>query len=176
MDNWASREDIGSERYLSLNVNKDLADIADWDIYLISLAEQVSLKSKDPSTRVGAVIAGQEHQVLSTGFNGFPIGVQDDIDERYDRPQKYEWTAHAEFNAIQLAARHGTELQGSTLYMNYEPTPCTTCTKAIIQAGIGEVVGPDRPFPGQRTETFDISETMLEEAGVERRTVEYADR
>lgn len=164
-------EDVGSVRKVQVPVQDCFES---WDHYLISLAQQVSLKSRDPSTKVGAVVVGEDNQILSAGFNDFPIGVEH-REERYERPQKYERVVHAEQNAVLLAARHGTELRDARLYMNFEPTPCTGCTKSIIQAGIKEVVGPDREFPGQRTETFHISEEMMKEAGVERRIVEYED-
>ena len=85
----------------------------DWDNYFISISSEVSKKSKDPSTKVGAVIVGRNNGIVSTGFNGFPIGVYDKtdnngggfIEDRYERPAKYKYTVHADANAICLAAK-----------------------------------------------------------------------
>ena len=74
--------------------------VPNWDEYFMKMAEHVKTKSKDRSTQVGAVIVGEGHVVLSVGYNGFPRGVNDDIDSRYERPAKYMWTEHAERNAI----------------------------------------------------------------------------
>lgn len=124
--------------------------------------------SSDTSTKVGAVIVGEDNEILSAGYNGFPRGVVESID-RKERPMKYLYTEHAERNAIYNAARAGIRLKGSTLYMNYYPLPCADCARAIIQAGIVRIIGPDIPFPGvgqQWKEHMQESETMLREAGV----------
>lgn len=150
----------------------------DWEKYYIDMAEFISQKSKDRSTKVGCVIVGPDFEVRSTGYNGFPRGVNDEADERHDRPTKYDYTEHAERNAIYNAARVGIPLKGCTLYLNWEPCPCTDCTRAIIQSGIIRVVGPDRPFgkPGTHwQDNFIHSVNMLDEAGIERVTViDYA--
>ena len=88
----------------------------DWDEYFIKIAETVRLKSKDPSSQIGAVIIGLENQIISTGYNGFPrkVGEQE---ERWQRPLKYEYVCHAEVNSIYNAARHGIALRGTTLYL-----------------------------------------------------------
>jgi dCMP deaminase len=105
--------------------------------YFLNLAKAVSTGSKDQSTQVGAVIIGPNKEIRSTGFNGFPIGVNDLAGERHLRPTKYKFTEHAERNAIFLAARHGTPLDGCSLYCTLPP--CADCARAIIQAGIKKV-------------------------------------
>jgi dCMP deaminase len=105
--------------------------------YFLNLAKAVSTGSKDRSTQVGAVIIGPNKEIRSTGFNGFPIGVNDLAGERHLRPAKYKFTEHAERNAIFLAARHGTPLDGCSLYCTLPP--CADCARAIIQAGIKKV-------------------------------------
>lgn len=169
----------------------------EWDYFFYHLAKEVSTKSKDPSTKVGCVIVGPSHEVRTIGYNGFPRGVREHIEvpkdekaqrellkqspdyqflldpERWDkRPEKYSWVEHAERNAIYNAARMGTSLEGCTAYLNWLPTPCADCTRAIIQAGIVRIVGPDIPFPGagcgEHYHTATIEETMLKEAGVQR--------
>jgi dCMP deaminase len=137
------------------------------------MAEFVSSKSKDPSTKVGCVIAGEDNEILSTGFNGFARGIDETIRSRWQRPDKYKWVIHAESNAIANAARVGVSLKGSTLYMNYTPkdTLCDTCAPLIIQAGIVKIVGPNIDFPGNSTAPYDvvgIPNEMLTEAGLER--------
>ena len=137
-----------------------------WHDYFISLAEQVALKSKD-STKVGAVIVGPtHHEIRSVGFNGFPRGVDETIASRWERPTKYLYVEHAERNAILNAARIGIPVHGCHLYLNWEPTPCTDCAKAVIQAGITTLIGPRRPFPKNRDWSFEVSQTMLTEAGI----------
>jgi dCMP deaminase len=146
-----------------------------WDEYFISIAKLVSTKSKDRSTKVGAVIVGPNKNIVSTGFNGFPRGVNDNGNERHERPAKYRWTEHAERNAIYNAARHGIVLEGASLYLNWEPCPCSDCARAIIQSGIKEVIGPNIPFGGvgsHWSEDAEVSKQMLAEAGV-KRTIIY---
>jgi dCMP deaminase len=120
----------------------------EWDEYFLGIARAVSLKSKDRSVQVGAVVVGHDHEIRSTGFNGFPRWVRDDIEERHERPAKYIFTVHAEENSVLNAARIGTPLKGCSLYLNFIPPPCNQCTRAIIQAGIIEVIGPPDIFPG----------------------------
>ena len=146
-----------------------------WDEYYIKMAEHIATKSKDPSTQVGCVIVGPDHEVRSTGFNGFPRGVVENTPTRWERPEKYEWVEHAERNAVYNAARVGVPLKGCTAYLNWEPHPCVNCAKAFIQAGIIEVVGPNIPFPSHSGTDwkFDISCIMMDEAGVEYRGVAW---
>lgn len=99
--------------------------------------------------------------------------------ERWQRPMKYDFVEHAERNAVYNAARIGIPLNGCRAYLNWEPIPCKECTKAFIQAGIVEVIGPDIDFPshgsGKKEETWkmSISETMMSEAGVTYRRVPW---
>lgn len=167
----------------------------DWDTYFVEMAELVSTKSKDPSTKVGAVIVGPGNEIVSTGFNGFPRGVREHeiklVDpfqgimvldkERLDkerwekRPEKYQWVEHAERNAIFNAARYGIKTEGCRMYLNWLPIPCSDCTRAIIQAGIVEIIGPTRPFTGKGEGAHyhcgEIEQTMLNESGVTIREV-----
>lgn len=141
-----------------------------WDKYFIDIAETVRLKSKDPSTKVGAVIVGPEQQIISTGYNGFPRGVYD-YDERWERPAKYAYVVHAELNAILNAARHGIALRDCDLYLvGFGPptVPCTNCAKAIIQVGIKKVIGKSyKPAPENWMDSLDRAREMLDESNVE---------
>jgi len=126
-----------------------------WDKFYIGLADQWAAKSKDRSTKVGAVIVGPDHEQRSSGFNGFPRKVDDTVDCRHDRPLKYDFTVHAETNAIYNAARMGTSTNGCVLYLNWWPWPCPNCAGAIIQSGIHTVIGPDRPFRSNTAVTLE---------------------
>ena len=141
-----------------------------WPAYFLNMVELVAAKSKDRSTKVGAVIVGPDLEVRSTGYNGFPRGVDDEVEDRHERPAKYLWTEHAERNAIYNAARMGTSLRGCTLYLMYGPCPCADCARATIQAGITRIVVPaNRPFPGKGQQweaNFLVAREMLFEAGV----------
>jgi len=108
-----------------------------WDDYFINLAFVVAQKSKDPSTKVGAVIVGKANNILSTGYNGFCRGADDNNQALWERPEKYFWVAHAESNAVYNAARHGVALENSKIYVT--GCPCMECAKAIVQSGIAEV-------------------------------------
>lgn len=114
-----------------------------WNKKFIGLAKFVAEWSKDRSTKVGCVIVGKNHQVLSVGYNGFPRGVDDEVETRHERPAKYKWTEHSERNGIYNAARTGTALEGSTIYLNWYP--CADCARAIIQSGIQKVVCGQKP-------------------------------
>jgi dCMP deaminase len=105
------------------------------DSIFLAIAETVKLKSKDLSTQIGAVIVGKDNEVLSTGYNSFPRGLDDNLKERQERPEKYFWMVHAELNAILNAARVGTKLKDSTIYIT-SGIPCVDCAKAIVNAGI----------------------------------------
>ena len=141
-----------------------------WDSYMHELVKVIAMKSKDPSTQVGCVITTKDHQILATGFNGFPRGVNENIEERWDRPLKYDLIEHAERNAIYHAARHGVSLRGATAYLNWYP--CKDCTKGIIQAGIDEIVVDAIPRDKDDDWGFKLSKLMLEEAGVKVRPYE----
>lgn len=152
----------------------------DWDRWFIKMAMLAAEKSKDRSTKVGCVLVGEDNEVLSIGFNGFPRGVDDSIEERYERPQKYEWTEHSERNAIYNAARQGIRLKGSRAYFAWMSPPCADCTRALIQAGIVELIMPDIPFPGVGNGSFYSTEgtapVMLKETGIPMRVIKWEDK
>lgn len=141
-----------------------------WDRRFLDLADHISAWSKDSSTKVGCVIVDTSKRVRSLGYNGFPVGVNDDVEERQQRPEKYLWTEHAERNAIYTAARTQTNLEDCILYCNY--LPCADCARAIIQTGISCVVYKHENVNGAKESsnweaTKSISKRMLKEAGVE---------
>ena len=103
------------------------------------LAKEISTWSKDPSTKVGAVVVGEHGQLLSQGYNGFPRGIKDSDERLNNRERKYELVVHAEMNAIYNASLNGVSLADSTLYVYGLPI-CNECAKGIIQVGIKKVV------------------------------------
>ena len=141
-----------------------------WDRRFLELAKHISEWSKDPSTKVGCVVVGADREIRSTGFNGFPRGIEDDLDRLEDRDRKYPLICHAEENAIMHAARIGVSLKGNTAYVTWPP--CSRCTRSLIQAGLNEVVFPaDVDIPERWQADFDISMGMMEDAGITARKV-----
>ena len=110
----------------------------EWDRYFLNIAEQVKEKSKDKRTHIGEVIVGKDNEIVSTGYNSFPRGINDNIEERQERPEKYYWIEHAERNAIYNAARIGVSLRESTMYLTCG-IPCSDCAKGIISSGIKRI-------------------------------------
>lgn len=108
-----------------------------WDLRLLNLARHIADWSKDPSTKVGAVIADADYRIMGHGYNGFPRGVKDTQERLNDRAQKYPLVVHAELNAILNSSTH--QLRGTTLYCWPLPV-CPECAKAIAQMGIRRVV------------------------------------
>lgn len=136
-----------------------------WDRRFIDLALHISNWSKDPSTKVGCVVVGADREIRSTGFNGFPRGIEDSIERLEDREMKYPLICHAEENAIMHAARIGISLKDCVAYVTWPP--CTRCARSLIQAGVVEVVFPkDIEIPERWVEDFDRSLSMMKEAGV----------
>jgi dCMP deaminase len=142
-----------------------------WDRKYLALALHVASWSKDPSTKVGSVIVGPTNEVRSLGFNGFPRGVNDDVPERWLRPEKYFWCEHGERNAVYNAARMGVSTMASTLYVTSYPAkfgPCDDCARAIIQSGIARLVTEPPAGDLERwAVSFKRGSDMLKEAGVE---------
>ncbi len=143
-----------------------------WDQRFLDLAFHIAGWSKDPSTKVGCVVVGEDREIRSTGFNGFPRGIADDSERLEDRNQKYPLICHAEENAIMHAARIGMSLKGCMAYVTWPP--CTRCARSLIQAGVVEVIYPAScDIPERWAQDFDMSTGMMNEAGVQIRPVEY---
>lgn len=140
--------------------------MADWNKRFISVAQLVASWSKDKNRKVGAVIVDSGNRIISTGYNGFPSGINDDIDSRHERPAKYLFTEHAERNAIYSAANHGIKTGGCTIILEW--FPCADCARGIIQSGIKKVICGVPDFTDDRWgESFKASSEMFEEAGIE---------
>lgn len=135
------------------------------DIFFLGVAKQFSTRSRDTSTKVGAVIVDRHQNLRSEGWNGFPRKVDDSVIERYSRPIKYLWTEHAERNAIYSAARAGVALDGCTIYCTH--APCADCARAVIQAGIARFVYPFQTVLPTYVESTKVAFQMLDESKVE---------
>ena len=138
-----------------------------WIKRFAALTHTTKLWSKDQSTQVGAVIVDETKRVLSMGYNGIPQGVNDDFDERHERPAKYFFFEHAERNAIFTAGRNGVSLQDSTIFCSM--FPCADCARAIIQSGITAVYS-SAPDNNRWNESHQAALLMFMEANVK---VEY---
>jgi dCMP deaminase len=141
-----------------------------WHKRFLELAKHISQWSKDPSTKVGAVIVNGLGQVVGMGYNGFARGVIDSAERLNDRPMKYKLVVHAEQNAIIQAghaARHGTIYVWPSF--GY-PNICVDCAKFAIQAGIkdgwGYAVEGDNPKFASWQESLKLANEMFIEAGV----------
>ena len=136
----------------------------DWNDYFMGLAHLSAMRSKDPSTQVGAVIVDERKRVVSIGYNGMPYGCDDD-EFAWEREgqfldTKYPYVVHAELNAILNAPR---PVIGCTIYVSL--FPCNECAKAIIQSGIKCIVYEDDKYAD--TDATKASKRMLLSAGVE---------
>lgn len=143
-----------------------LDELRKWDIRFLELAQFYAQYSKDPSTKVGAVIVDHNRVVRGMGYNGFPRGVKDSPERYENRELKYKLVVHAELNAILNATG---SVQDCSLYVwptLMVPPVCPECCKAVIQSGIKRVIG----WRGETQERWQdmaaFSELMLREAGV----------
>lgn len=132
-----------------------------WDHRFLQLAKLVSGWSKDPSTKVGAVISDINNRVVSIGYNGFPKSIIDN-GRLFDRETKYKMIVHGEMNAILFANR---SLHDCTLY-TYPFMPCPRCASMIIQAGIKRIVSYENKSDRWESE-FEISRELFKEANIE---------
>ena len=139
-------------------------DYITWDEYFMSVAYLAGMRSKDPSSQVGACIVSEDNKILSMGYNGFPKDCSDDefpwARQGDELNTKYFYVVHSELNAI-LNYRGGS-LEGAKLYVTL--FPCNECAKAIIQVGIAELVYADDKYNG--TPANLASRRMLTSAGV----------
>lgn len=148
------------------------------DQHFLEMAQDHSLRSKDPSTRSGTVIVSPDQHVLTLGYNGFPSGVAETPERLNHRETKYKLIVHSELNAILAAAALGIRLQGSTLYVVstsrmegfvWGGPPCIRCCVELIQAGIAHIRVPFQS-PKVREEwkqNFVEARELLIEAGID---------
>jgi dCMP deaminase len=145
-------------------------DYISWDEYFMGVALLSGLRSKDPSTQVGACIVNSQNKIVGAGYNGLPMGCSDE-DFPWEKTgdflqTKYPYVCHAELNAI--LNNIGMDLSGCRIYTAL--FPCNECSKAIIQAGIKEVIFLSDKYDG--TNVSIASKRMLDTAKVSYRKVE----
>lgn len=149
--------------------SKKRTNYLSWDDYFIALAKLSAMRSKDPSTQVGAVIVGLDNRILSIGYNGTPNGYPDD-DFPWDREgdhlsTKYYYVCHAELNAILNYRGSRKDLENAKIYVVL--FPCNECAKAIIQSGIKEVIYLSNKY--ENTDETKASIAMFDKCNVKYR-------
>lgn len=143
-----------------------------WDYRFLNIAHEVSSWSKDPSTKVGALLV-VDRRIISSGYNGFPSGFDDDISRYVNRDMKLALTIHAEVNAIINSAKNGSSTKGSTLYVTFPP--CVACSTSIVQSGVTRIVCPPvASAPERWADNFTLGRNILLEAGID--ITNYDDR
>ena len=136
-----------------------------WKKRFLKLSKEISTWSKDPSTKVGALIISEDRNIISTGYNGFPRGIEDTEERLNNRELKYKFILHAEMNCILNALYNGRSVKDCILFVHGLP-PCSECTKSIIQAGIQNVITDSKATDNWK-ESLKLSLEMLKEANVE---------
>ena len=152
-----------------VSINKHRKDYLSWDEYFMGIAKLSALRSKDPSTKVGACIVSSDNRILSMGYNGTPNGF-DDQDFPWDREghalnTKYLYVCHAELNAILNFRGHKRDFEGAKIYVAL--FPCNECAKAIIQSGIKEVMYLSDKYKDQ--DNFKASKILFDKCNVKYR-------
>ena len=147
-------------------LNKQRKDYLSWDEYFMAIAKLSSMRSKDPSTQVGACIVGHDNRILSIGYNGAPNGFDDKVfpwDREGDMLNtKYAYVCHGEMNAILNYRGSRKDLENAKIYVDL--LPCNECAKLIIQSGIKEVIYICDKY--KDTDGVKASKKMLDECGV----------
>ena len=147
-------------------MTEQLLPIPSWDELFMRMVYLISTKSRDPRTKIGAVLV-RDKRVVSMGYNGFPGGVKDLPDRYNNKSDKYKYVVHAEDNTILTASRFGISTVGTSLYTN--GIPCCECSKSIIQGGVTEIIvhkqWPDMIHSGW-IESTTVSKTMLSESNI----------
>ncbi len=144
-------------------------DYISWDKYFMGVALLSAMRSKDPSTQVGACIVNDKKRIVGIGYNGFPYGVEDDTfpwengDDFLN--SKYPYVVHAEPNAILNST---VSLDNATLYVTL--FPCNECAKLIIQSGIKEVVFLEDKYHDELSSV--ASRKMFDSAKIKYRQIE----
>ena len=145
--------------------------VISWDEYFMGIAHLSAMRSKDPNTKVGACIVNSENKILSVGYNGFPIGLNDQKfpwnREGGFKDTKYAYVVHAELNAI---LNSNVSLKDAICYVTL--LPCNDCAKAIIQSGIKKIVYESDKYA--ESDSTLVSKAMLKEANVELVKLDYS--
>jgi len=154
---------------MSENLNANIS----WDQYFMSMAILVSLRSKDPSSKVGAVLV-RDKKIIGTGYNGFPSGCDEtqfpwsrEVEEKGWLNTKYPYVIHAEANALLNTV---TLPRDSQLYVTL--FPCNECAKLLVQGGITRVTYLEHKY--REAEAFIAAEKLLRVTGIEVRQLDAA--
>lgn len=160
-------------RLYPINTMDERKDYLSWDEYFMAIAKLSSLRSKDPSTQVGACIVSRDNRILSIGYNGAPNGYGDGdfpwkrVGDNLDT--KYFFVCHAELNAILNYKGSLDSLSGATIYVAL--FPCNECSKLIIQSGIKRVVYLSDKYA--HTDSVIASKRMFDICGVKYEQIEF---
>ena len=148
-------------------VNKERKEHLTWDEYFMGVAKLSALRSKDPSTQVGACIVSSDNRILSIGYNGAPNGFEDKYFpwDREGAPleTKYLYVCHAEMNAILNFRGNKKDLENAKIYVDL--FPCNECAKMIVQSGIKKVIYLSDKYKDQ--DNFKASKILFDTCGVE---------
>jgi dCMP deaminase len=128
------------------------------------MAEHIGSWSKDPNTKVGCLVVGPKREIRSTGYNGFPRGIEDSEERLINKKLKYPLIIHAEMNAVIHAAYIGVSLDGCTAYVTW--APCAKCACSLIQAGIKEIIHYYTEIPERWETEMKLAAEILEESGI----------
>ena len=147
--------------------------VLSWDEYFMGVAKLSALRSKDPNTQVGCCIVNANNRIVGVGYNGMPWGSEDshmpwNVRTGSLEETKYAYVVHAELNAILNST---ADLHGCRLYVSL--FPCNECAKAIVQAGIKEIIFEDEKY--NNTPGDIASKRILKAAGVKCRKVPHLD-
>lgn len=150
-------------------------DYLSWDQYFMAIAKLSAMRSKDPSTQVGACIVSNDNRILSIGYNGAPNGFNDDCfpwgrnGENLDT--KYPYVCHAELNAILNYRGSKKDFENAKIYVDL--FPCNECAKVIIQSGIKEVIYLSDKYAD--SENNIASRRLFDECGVKYSRIELGE-
>jgi len=151
-------------------MNSGIIGLHKWDDRFLEMARNISTWSKDPSTKVGAVVTDNDNRVISVGYNGFPKHEVDD-NRLTDREVKYQMIVHAERNAIEYAQMAHWDLKGCNLF-TYPFIPCSICAEKINKSGINRVVSLESDNERWNAD-FQITRTLFQNTEIE--LLEYPD-
>lgn len=154
------------------NLGKKRENYINWDEYFMAVAKLSAMRSKDPSTQVGACIVSNDNRILSIGYNGAPNGFDDDrfpwSREGESLNTKYPYVCHAELNAILNYRGSKKDLENSKIYVDL--FPCNECAKIIIQAGVKQVIYLSDKY--KDAENNIASRKLFDECGVKYNKIE----
>ncbi|XP_045138164.1 deoxycytidylate deaminase-like isoform X1 [Portunus trituberculatus] len=155
--------------------NNKRKDYLSWEEYFMAMAHLAALRSKDPSTQVGACIVNSKKKIVGIGYNGMPLGCNDDLmpwgkSSNNKLETKYMYVCHAGVNAIMN--KNSFDVSGCTLYVAL--FPCNECAKVIIQAGIKTIIYASDT--NKDRVSILASKKMLDLAGIEYRADNLSQR